>query len=270
MRRNAESPVNIIHHGTSHMSYKTIIIDDEAPARAIVREFMKSHPELECIMECADGFEGARAIQQHRPELVFLDIQMPRISGLEMLEILDPDTLPSVIFITAHDAFALKAFEFNAVDYLLKPVARERFDEAVLRAVERIRRGMGNQAGLTDLMESGTAGRQEWLDRIVVRSGGEIHLVPQEDICYIEARDDYVLICTNDGEYLKKKTLKFYEGKLDPGAFLRVHRSFIVRFSAVKRIEPYSKDAFLALLKNGRKISVSRQGYAALRKQFDF
>jgi two-component system, LytTR family, response regulator len=252
------------------MRYKAIIIDDEAPARAIIREFLKNHPNVSCAGECMDGFEGARAIQQHKPDLVFLDIQMPRINGLEMLEILDPDSLPSVIFVTAHDDYALKAFELNAVDYLLKPLARDRFDQALVKALERMQQGRGNQDQVMGMMESGAAGRRQWLDRIVVRSGSEIHLVPEEEILCVEAQDDYVLVCTRDEEFLKKKTLKYYEGKLDPEYFLRVHRSFIVRFTAIQRIEAYSKDAYLALLKNGRKISVSKQGYAALKRQFDF
>jgi two-component system, LytTR family, response regulator len=251
------------------MKINALIIDDEAPARMLIREFLKLHPSVTSIGECTDGFEGAKAIQERKPDLVFLDIQMPKLSGLEMLEILDADSLPSVIFVTAHDDYALKAFEVNAVDYLMKPVAQERFDLAVRKALARIRKGTGNQREVSSLVGMEGAG-PKWLDRIVARADGEIHLIAEEDICCLEARDDYVLICTEKEEFLKKKTLKFYEQKLDPSRFTRVHRSFLVRVDTIQRIEPYSKDAFVAILKSGRKIGVSKQGYASLRKQFDF
>ncbi len=251
------------------MNHKVIIIDDEAPARAIIREYLCHHEGLICVEECRDGFEGAKAIQTHKPDLVFLDIQMPKISGLEMLEVLDMEAMPFIIFTTAHDEFAIRAFELNAVDYLLKPIARKRFDHAVEKVLERIRGGQDGRGRLLKMMEMDDPGKS-WLDRIVLKSGNEIHLIPEEEVCCIEAQDDYVLVCTSREEYLKKKTLKYYEGKLNPAMFLKVHRSFIVRIDAIQRLEPYSRDAYVAFLKNGRKISVSKQGYAALKEVFDF
>lgn len=251
------------------MEINVLIVDDEAPARTLIREFLKGHPSIANVQECADGFEGVKTMQEIKPDLVFLDIQMPKINGLEMLEILEPDLLPSVIFVTAHDEYALKAFEVNAVDYLLKPVARERFDMALEKALSRIREGTGNQREVKGLVSMEGPGPR-WLDRMVVRAAGDIHIIAQEDVLCMEAQDDYVLICTEKDEFLKKKTLKFYEQKLDPSVFIRIHRSFLVRADAIQRIEPYSKDTFIAILKNDRKISVSKQGYAGLRKRFDF
>lgn len=251
------------------MGINVLIVDDEAPARTLIREFLKGHPSIANVQECADGFEGVKTMQEIKPDLVFLDIQMPKINGLEMLDILEPDLLPSVIFVTAHDEYALRAFEVNAVDYLLKPVARERFDMALEKALSRIREGTGNQAEVKGLVSMEGPGSR-WLDRMVVRAAGDIHIIAQEDVLCMEAQDDYVLICTEKDEFLKKKTLKFYEQKLDPSVFIRIHRSFLVRADAIQRIEPYSKDTFVAILKNGRKISVSKQGYAGLRKRFDF
>ncbi len=251
------------------MKINALIIDDEAPARALIREFLKGHPSIADVEECADGFEGVKAIQERKPDLVFLDIQMPKINGLEMLEILESDLLPSVIFVTAHDEYALRAFEVNAVDYLLKPVARERFDMAVQKALSRIQAGSGNQREVEGLVSMEVRGPR-WLDRLVVKAGGDIHIIAEEDVLCMEAQDDYVLICTEKDAFLKKKTLKYFEQRLDPSVFVRIHRSFLVRVDAIQRIEPYSKDAFIATLKNGRKISVSKQGYASLRKRFDF
>jgi len=249
--------------------YKALIIEDEQPARDLLKVFLKDFPAIELLEECTDGFEGAKAIAKHKPDLVFLDIQMPRINGFEMLELVDEENLPLVIFTTAFDQFALKAFEVNALDYLLKPVSAERFRQAVAKALQALEAGSTKNESLLKAMDSAIIGGK-FLDRIVLRSGEGVHVVAEEDIYCIEAQDDYVLISTSGDEFLKKRTLKYFEERLDPTYFQKVHRSFLVRLDAIQKVEPYSKDAYLAILKNGRKISVSKSGYSELRQRFDF
>jgi two-component system LytT family response regulator len=249
--------------------HKALIIEDEQPARDLLKEFLKDFENIELLGEYADGFEGLKAINRMKPDLIFLDIQMPRINGFEMLELVDEENLPLVIFTTAYDQYALKAFEFNALDYLLKPIFAGRFQVAVNKALQSLdagnpKREQLNQA-LNSRMDSGG-----FLDRIVLRSGEGVQVIAEEDIFYLEAQDDYVLIATRGEEFLKKKTLKYFEDHLDPTFFVRVHRSYIVRLDAIQKIEPYSKDAYLAQLKNGRKISVSKSGYSSLRQRLSF
>ena len=250
--------------------YHALIIEDEAPARELIRHYLENHHGIELAGECSDGFEGAKQISGLKPDLIFLDIQMPRISGFEMLELLDENSMPLIIFTTAYDQFAIRAFEFNALDYLLKPIARERFDQAVSRALAQLDAGSNQSQAIQKVLEKPPAG-DGFIDRIVLRSGAGIHVIPQEDILCLEAQDDYVLIYTaQKEEFLKKKTLKYYEEHLDPVRFLRVHRSCIVAIDAIQKIEAYSKDAWVACLKNGQKMPVSKAGYASLRKTFDF
>ena len=245
--------------------YKVVIIDDEAPARNLLLEYLQHFPFLHCVESCRDGFEGLKAINLHKPDLVFLDVQMPKINGLEMLELLETDPMPQIVFTTAYDEHALKAFDYNTIDYLLKPISLDRFTSAIKKITGHVERFSGRAdlpAGLT--IQSGFPDGS--LERIVVRSGTDIHIIPDHDIFCLEAQDDYVLVCTDKQEFLKRKTLGFYERMLDPGLFVRVHRSYIARIDAISRIEPYSKDAFVAILKNGRKISVSKKGYALLKE----
>ncbi|WP_018476617.1 LytR/AlgR family response regulator transcription factor [Pontibacter roseus] len=239
---------------------KCLIIDDEPLARSIVAEYLQGHPELEVVQECGDGFEGLKAILQHHPDLIFLDIQMPKINGFEMLELVEQ--APGVIFTTAFDEYAIKAFEANAVDYLLKPFSKERFDAA-------IRKWMQSQAvsaipAAPPLDE--VAGKQpEEQLRIVVRAGNNIRIIPVADVLYLEAYDDYVKIHTRDGVFLKKKTMGYYEKALNQGQFVRVHRSYIIALSQLTRIEPFEKDSHIALLKSGERIPLSKSGYGRLR-----
>ncbi|MDX9940961.1 MAG: LytTR family transcriptional regulator DNA-binding domain-containing protein [Bacteroidales bacterium] len=250
-------------------SYKALIIEDEQPARDLLKEFLKEFEQIELAGEYGDGFEGLKAINRLKPELIFLDIQMPRIDGFEMLELVDEENLPLVIFTTAYDQYALKAFEYNALDYLLKPVMAGRFRVAVQKALQSLDAGNGKREelskALNNRMEEGA-----FLDRIVLRSGEGIQVIAEEDIYCLEAQDDYVLIATCGEEFLKKKTLKYFEDHLDPAFFVRVHRSYIVRLDAIQKIEPYSKDAYLAILKNGRKVAVSKSGYGSLRERLSF
>jgi two-component system, LytTR family, response regulator len=241
------------------MKIRTILIDDEPLARLVVREYLEAHPEFEIICECNDGYEGMKAIQEHHPDLVFLDIQMPKINGFELLEVLDP--VPPVIFTTAFDEYALKAFEANAMDYLLKPFSRERFDKALNRwkSIARVKPIPDNEPALS-------IAQPEEKNRIVVRFGGQIRIIPSADIFYMEAYDDYVKIFTRDDYFLKKKTLSHYELALDPSKFMRVHRSFLVNLNYLTRIEPYEKNSHVAVLKDGRKVPLSRSGYVKIRE----
>ncbi|MFI5148301.1 MAG: LytR/AlgR family response regulator transcription factor [Bacteroidia bacterium] len=240
---------------------KTIIIDDEPLARQIVKEYLSTFPELTIVQECNDGFEGIKAIAQHRPGLVFLDIQMPKINGFEMLELLD--TVPPIIFTTAFDEYAVKAFETHAIDYLLKPFAKERFDKAIRKWMEHHHHS-GAVEKTQDLLET-VAQQPDQQQRVVVKSGNKVRIIPMQDIHYFEADDDYVRVQTQEGSYLKNKTMAWFEQVLDPKQFVRVHRSFILQVQQITRIEPYEKESHLAILKSGAKIPVSKTGYPKLR-----
>jgi two-component system LytT family response regulator len=239
---------------------KAIIIDDEPLSREIIKAYLKSFPEIEVAQECGDGFEGVKAIQQHQPELIFLDIQMPKITGFEMLELIDQK--PAVIFITAYDSFAIKAFEANAVDYLLKPVSEERFKVAILKWKSKIVQSSQEPVERVLSAMSTTSSQQ---GRIVVKTGTKVKIIPVHEIQYIEADDDFVKINTPEGSFLKNKTMSFYEGSLDAAQFVRVHRSYIVHISQITKIEPYQKENHVAILRNGKPIPVSKTGYSKLK-----
>ena len=229
---------------------RAILIDDEPLARSIVREYLQAFPQIAVEEECMDGFEGIKAIQRLKPDLVFLDIQMPKINGFEMLELVEE--LPKVIFTTAFDEYAMKAFEINAVDYLLKPFSKERFDKAIQKVIDM-------PAGPSpQLVEEGNNVYLQQSQRIVIRDQGKIIIIPLVDILYFEADDDYVKIHTKDKIYLKNKTLAYYEKALEGTSFLRVHRSFLVNTLSIARIDPYGKENFTAQLYNGSVISVSK------------
>jgi two-component system LytT family response regulator len=238
-----------------------IIIDDEPLARSIVKEYLEGHPDVSVVQECNDGFEGVKAIVQHKPDLIFLDVQMPKINGFEMLELVDDP--PAVIFTTAFDVYAMKAFETHAVDYLLKPFSKDRFDKALAKCKEaRTAKDVRPQAELlNDLIK-----QPEEHNRVVVKSGNNIKIIPVQDINYIEAYDDYVKIFTKDGYVLKKKTMAYFEKALDPRQFVRVHRSYIIQLSQLTRIETLEKESHIALLKSGAKIPLSKSGYSRLKE----
>jgi two-component system LytT family response regulator len=240
---------------------KALIIDDEPLGIELVQKYLEEFAEIEVKETCSNGFEGLKAIQQYQPDLVFLDVQMPKISGFELLELLDNP--PMVIFTTAYDKYALQAFERNAVDYLLKPFSQERFRQAVSKALHNQTAGAVKK--LTPDWHSG-----ELADRIVVRNGNRIVIIPQENIHFLEAEDDYVNIHSSQGKYLKQQTLKFYEKSLDPGLFQRVHRSFLVRLDQIVQLEPFEKNSYRLRLKTGAILPVSRQGYTRLREVLNF
>jgi two-component system, LytTR family, response regulator len=239
---------------------KTVVIDDEPLARSIIAEYLKSYPEFHIVQECGDGFEGVKAIAQHKPDLIFLDIQMPKINGFEMLELIEEP--PDVIFTTAFDAYAIKAFEAHAIDYLLKPFSKDRFDKALQKwSLQRQEDKDEKKIGL--LKEQ--IPQPEERNRIVVKEGGNIRIIPVNEIQYIEAFDDYVKIFTLKEMFLKKKTMSFYETTLDPADFVRVHRSYLLQLSQITRIEPMEKDSHVAKLKSGVRIPLSKTGYSKLK-----
>lgn len=240
---------------------KVILIDDEPLACEVIKSYLKHFDDMEVVQECSDGFAGVKAIQQHQPDLIFLDIQMPKINGFEMLEILD--VKPSVIFITAYDSYAIKAFEANAVDYLLKPVPEERFREAVLKWKSKVAPIAPKQIDSVLNTMSATSSQQ---NRIVVKTGNKVKIISVHDVHFIEADDDFVKVTTADGAFLKNKTMSFYEQTLDPQQFVRVHRSYIVQVNQITKIEPYQKESHLAILRDGKQIPVSKTGYTKLKE----
>lgn len=239
--------------------YKVILIDDEPLARQLTRAFLKNYEQVEVIAECGDGFEGFKAIQDNKPDLIFLDIQMPKLNGFEMLELLDAP--PAVIFTTAFDEYALKAFEAHAIDYLLKPITRERFDKAMQKWLAQA--AAGQQPKVEALLQNNIY--DGYQHRLVVKDKGQIRIIAEQDIHYIEANDDYIKIVTKDGSFLKKSTLGHVEQSLDPQQFVRVHRSYLVPVTQLLRIEPYEKESHIALLQCGAKVMVSKSGMAKLK-----
>ena len=239
--------------------YKVILIDDEPLARQLLRSLLEPYQQIEVVAECGDGFEGFKAIQDLHPDLIFLDIQMPRLNGFEMLELLDNP--PSVIFTTAFDDYALKAFESHAIDYLLKPIIKSRFDKAMQKWLQQA--STKEQPQVSALLENNVY--EGYQHRIVVKDNSMIRIIPAQDIYYVEANDDYIKIFTKEGSYLKKSTLSHIDQTLDPQQFVRVHRSYLVPVTQLKSIEPYEKESHIALLHCGAKVTVSKSGMAKLK-----
>jgi two-component system, LytTR family, response regulator len=243
------------------MDMKALIIDDEPLARMIVLEYLQDYPDIHIVQECNDGFEGAKAIHQHQPDLIFLDIQMPKINGFEMLELIENP--PAVIFTTAFDEYALKAFETHAVDYLLKPFSKDRFDKAMDKLLNQNTRTI-QQQNTQALLQAGLENHNT-VNRIVVKTAGKIKIIPLPEIHYLEASDDYVKIHTGEGTYLKNKTMGSFEKSLDAQLFVRTHRSYMVNIQEITRLDPYEKENYVAILKSGEKIPVSKNGYSKLK-----
>jgi two-component system LytT family response regulator len=237
---------------------KALIIDDEPLARAIVRDYLAGYPAIEVAGECGDGFEGLKAIAATQPDLLFLDVQMPKITGFEMLELIEGEP-PAVIFTTAYDEYALRAFESSAVDYLLKPFSRERFDKAMRRFLEG-----GTPRQLQALSEA--VKHPDEGARVVVKRGNSIRILATADVHYIEAFDDYVKLFTKEGFELKKKSMNYFEKVLNPSEFVRTHRSYIINLKELSRIEPMQGETHMAVLRSGAQVPVSRNGYARLRE----
>ena len=251
-------------------SLRVIIVDDEPLARAVIREYLAAHPGVDVVAECANGFDAVKAVSELSPQLVFLDVQMPKLNGFEVLELLGRDI--AVIFTTAYDQYALRAFEVHAVDYLLKPFSEERFAEALSRARGRLLAHDPEPA--FDALAAEAGKRQGPVERVLIRDGPQVHVLPVETIDYVEAQDDYV--CFKAGgkqyfkaggkQYLKDHTMGAVEATLDPSRFVRIHRSYLLNIERIARVELYAKDSRVAILRDGSRLPVSRAGYARLAK----
>jgi two-component system LytT family response regulator len=246
---------------------RAIIVDDEELARQVLREYLSAHADVEISAECANGFEAVKAVSELKPDLVFLDIQMPKLDGFEVLELIGNEA--AIVFVTAHDEFAIRAFEVHAVDYLLKPVGADRFGVALERAKKRV--GGAATAASVPTSELIAAARPSahYSDRIPVRDGPHVHIIPVTKLDYAEAQDDYVALCSEGKKHLKQQTIASLEAVLDPARFMRVHRSYIVNLERIAKVEPYGKDSHVAVLHNGTQLPVSRAGYTRLRAFLD-
>jgi two-component system LytT family response regulator len=244
--------------------WKALIVDDEELARTLLREMLKDHTEIEVAAECSNGMEAVKAAAEHKPDLLFLDVQMPKLTGFDVLELIDPTGI-SIIFVTAYDQFAMKAFEVHAVDYLLKPFSRDRFEAALQRA-----RSQKPQKPTDPIALAATARPAgQFVERIVVKDGTRVTLIPVAKLDYAEALDDYISLVSDGKKHLKQQTISGLEASLDPALFVRIHRSYVVNLERVTRIEPYGKDSRVAILSNGVKLPVSRAGYARLKTLLD-
>jgi two-component system, LytTR family, response regulator len=244
---------------------RAVLVDDEDLACHALRELLKSHPEVEIVAECANGFEAVKAVAEHKPDLMFLDVQMPKLTGFDVLELIDRDRDLAVVFATAYDQYAMRAFEVHAVDYLLKPIGRERFEAALERALSRLPQKLPSAQDLA----AAARPPQHFLERIVVKDGTRVTLIPVAKLDYAEAQDDYVALATHGTKHLKQQTIASLEAALDPARFVRIHRSYIVNLELVVRIEPYGKDSRLAILADGTRLPVSRTGYTRLKSLLD-
>jgi two-component system, LytTR family, response regulator len=248
----------------SREKWKALIVDDEELARKLLREMLSSHPEIEIAAECGNGIEAVKATTEYKPDLLFLDVQMPKLTGFDVLELIERANV-GVIFVTAYDQYAMKAFEVHAVDYLLKPFSRERFEAALQRAKQQWPRKE------VDAAELAAAARPtgEYAERIVVKDGTKVTLIPVLKLDYAEALDDYVSLAAEGKKHLKQQTISGLALALDPRLFVRIHRSYLVNLERVTRIEPYGKDSKVAILTNGVRLPVSRAGYARLKTLLD-
>ncbi|HEX5475708.1 MAG TPA: LytTR family DNA-binding domain-containing protein [Vicinamibacterales bacterium] len=238
---------------------RVVVVDDEPLARAVVREYAAADPDLTIVAECGNGFEAVKAVAEMKPDLVLLDVQMPKLDGFEVLDLIGGEV--PVVFITAYDQYALRAFEVHAIDYLLKPFSAERFAQAIDRARERRRASVPLPV---DALVRAARPRTGPVERVLIRDGAQVHVIPVERIDYVEAQDDYVAFKADGRQYLKDQTLAAVETTLDPSRFVRIHRSFVLNVERLARVELYAKDSRVAILRDGTKLPVSRSGYARL------
>lgn len=241
--------------------WKALIVDDEELARKLLREMLAQHPEVEIAAECGNGMDAVKAAAEHQPDLLFLDVQMPKLTGFDVLELIERQNV-AIVFVTAYDQYAMKAFDVHAVDYLLKPYSRERFEAALERAKTQ------KAEKQTDPTELSAAARPagQFAERIVVKDGTKVTLIPVTKLDYAEATDDYVTLVSEGKKHLKQQTISGLEMALDPGQFVRIHRSYVVNLERVARIEPYGKDSKVAILANGARLPVSRTGFTRLKE----
>ena len=245
---------------------RTIIVDDEELARQVLRELLRLHEGIEIVTECRNGLEAVKAVAEHKPDLLFLDVQMPKLTGFDVLELIGPDV--PVIFVTAYDEYAMKAFDVHAVDYLLKPVGKDRLAAALQRVKarhsEKTAAVANTRPAPSDLAIAARPAGQ-YAERLVVKDGTRVTLIPVGKLDYAEAQDDYVALASEGKKHLKQQTIASLEAALDPKLFVRIHRSYLVNLERVARIEPYGKESRVAILSNGAKLPVSRAGYARLQ-----
>lgn len=247
------------------MKIRTILVDDEDLARQVLREYLSKEEDIEIAAECNNGFDAVKAVAEHKPELLFLDVQMPKLDGFEVLELIDREV--AVVFVTAYDQYAMKAFDAAAVDYLLKPFDSGRFQTAL----ERVRRRLSESLGRPNAgeLKNASRGPGQYVHRIVVKDGTRVHIIPAGQLDYAEAQDDYVALHSCGKTYLKQQTISSLEAGLDPMHFVRVHRSFLLNLNRISKIEPYTKDTRLAILVDGSQVPVSRAGYVRLKQLMD-
>lgn len=247
------------------MKIRAIIVDDEDLARQIVREYLAAEEDIEIAAECSNGFDAVKAVNELKPDLLFLDVQMPKLDGFEVLELISEGI--SVVFVTAYDQYAMKAFDAAALDYLLKPFDQGRFRTAL----DRVRRRLSVQARTVNASELKNAAKApgQYTQRIVVKDGTRVHIIPSDQLEYAEAQDDYVALHSGGKSYLKQQTITSLAEALDPARFVRVHRSFIVNLERVTKIEPYTRDTRLAILTGGAQVPVSRAGFVRLKELMD-
>ncbi len=244
--------------------HKVIIVDDEPPARAILKAYLKKFSEFEVVTECANGFEALKAIKEYQPDVLFLDIQMPKVTGLELLDVIDDPV--NVVFTTAYDQYAIKAFELNAIDYLLKPFSEERFADAINKLKIKLTNGTKDVISVQTIQEE----IPEKLDRVVVKKGSQLKVLRLDDILYFEAQSDYVMVHTKEERFLKSNTMAWFEKQLPEQQFVRIHRSYIVNSDKIEKLEPYDKDTHLAVLSQEVKLKISRTGYKKLKEVLRF
>jgi len=247
---------------------RVLIVEDEAPARDLIKAYLKDHEDLELIGECDNGFDAVKMINSEHPDLVFLDIQMPKLNGFEMIELLDD--VPEIIFTTAFDQYAIKAFELNAVDYIMKPFSRERFAGAVEKVKERLQQKKVKPKAEQFVRQMKEKEEVRGIERIFVKTGSRIDVVPVAEIIRIEAQDDYVDIITAKGKFLKKETMNYLEKALPEDTFVRIHRSNIVNINYIQKIEKYGKESSMVVLKDGSRVQVSKSRIKDLKNQLGF
>jgi len=241
---------------------RVVIVDDEPLARTVVREYLKHHSGIEVVAECGNGFDAVKAVSELSPDLMFLDVQMPKLNGFEVLELIGRQV--PVIFTTAYDQYALRAFEVHAVDYLLKPFSEERLAEALTRVRMRLQ-AQDSAVDIDDLVADARP-KAGPVERVLIRDGSQVHVIPVEKIDYVEAQDDYVCFKAEGRQYLKDQTMGALESQLDPARFVRIHRSYFLNIERIARVELYAKDSRVAILRDGTRLPVSRAGYARLAK----
>jgi two-component system LytT family response regulator len=244
---------------SSALPLRVAVVDDEPLARAVLCEYLAAEPNVEVVAQCANGFEAVKAVAELTPDLLLLDVQMPKLDGFEVLDLVGRDV--AVVFTTAYDQYALRAFEVHAVDYLLKPISAERLSDALARVRERL--GRGERAASPGAMAAAKP-REGHANRVLVRDGPRVHVIPVDKVDYVQAQDDYVCFRSEGKDHLKEQTLAEVEASLDPKAFVRIHRSYLLNLARLVRVDQDERENRVAVLTDGRRLPVSRAGYQRL------